>query len=55
MLTSDHDVASVLRGEILLLHHAIDALRDLAAAEAGTLQLHREFLDAGDNLGLPAT
>ncbi|MFI9101024.1 hypothetical protein ACIGXA_10910 [Streptomyces fildesensis] len=40
-------------GEILLLHHAIDALRDLAAA--GTLQLNREFLDAGDNLRLSAT
>jgi two-component system sensor histidine kinase BaeS len=55
VLTSDDDVTSVLLEETLLLQHIIDDLRDLAAAEAGTLQLHRELLDAGDILHHVAT
>ncbi|WP_328783602.1 HAMP domain-containing histidine kinase [Streptomyces canus] len=55
VLTPDDDVTSVLLEETLLLQHIIDDLRDLAAAEAGTLQLHRELLDAGDLLHHVAT
>ncbi|MFB0614525.1 sensor histidine kinase [Streptomyces sp. AGS-58] len=39
-----------LHEEALVLQRIIDDLQDLAAADAGTLRLHREPLDAGDLL-----
>ncbi|NEA56439.1 HAMP domain-containing histidine kinase [Streptomyces sp. SID13666] len=41
---ADHHLLALLLDEAMLLHHIIDDLRDLAAAEAGSLVLHREGL-----------
>ncbi|MFD5425456.1 sensor histidine kinase [Streptomyces sp. NPDC127084] len=41
---TDRQLLALLRDEALLLQHIIDDLRDIAAAEAGSLVLHREQL-----------
>ncbi|MFG2195861.1 sensor histidine kinase [Streptomyces sp. NPDC048639] len=41
---ADQQLLALLLDEALLLQHIIDDLRDLAAAEAGSLVLHRETL-----------
>jgi two-component system sensor histidine kinase BaeS len=38
----DRDLLHVLRDETLLLHHIIDDLRDLVAADSGTLRIYPE-------------
>ncbi|MFJ9759896.1 sensor histidine kinase [Streptomyces sp. NPDC101149] len=42
LLDVNPDLIAALHDEALLLQHIIDDLRDLATADAGTLQLHRE-------------
>ncbi|MEU7382018.1 HAMP domain-containing sensor histidine kinase [Streptomyces sp. NPDC042207] len=42
LLEPDPDLIASLHDEALLLQHVIDDLQDLAAADAGTLKLHRE-------------
>jgi two-component system sensor histidine kinase BaeS len=44
----DPDLIASLHDEALLLQHIIDDLRDLAAADAGTLKLHREPVRADE-------
>jgi two-component system, OmpR family, sensor histidine kinase BaeS len=41
---ADQELLALLLDEAVLLQHVIDDLRDLAAAEAGNLVLHREVL-----------
>lgn len=48
LLEPDPDLISSLHDEALLLQHIIDDLQDLAAADAGTLALHREPVRADD-------
>ncbi|MFF1909836.1 sensor histidine kinase [Kitasatospora sp. NPDC058218] len=52
---ADRALTGSLLEEALLLQHLIDDLRDLAAADAGELALHREPVDAEDLLGQVAT
>ncbi|MFF2614450.1 sensor histidine kinase [Kitasatospora sp. NPDC058046] len=55
VVTADGALTSSLLEEALLLQHLIDDLRDLAAADAGELALHREPVDAEDLLTQAAT
>ncbi|MFF2119379.1 sensor histidine kinase [Kitasatospora sp. NPDC058184] len=55
VVTADGALTSSLLEEALLLQHLIDDLRDLAAADAGELALHREPVDAEDLLTQTAT
>ncbi|RGD57208.1 HAMP domain-containing protein [Kitasatospora xanthocidica] len=55
VVTADGALTSSLLEEALLLQHLIDDLRDLAAADAGELALHREPVDAEDLLAQAAT
>ncbi|MBD0676995.1 sensor histidine kinase [Streptomyces sp. CBMA156] len=55
IVTADGALTSSLLEEALLLQHLIDDLRDLAAADAGELALHRRPVDAGDLLAQVAT
>ncbi len=48
LLEPDPDLIASLHDEALLLQHIIDDLQDLAAADAGTLTLHREPVPADD-------
>ncbi|MBA4867208.1 HAMP domain-containing histidine kinase [Streptomyces sp. PSKA54] len=48
LVDPDPDLIASLHDEALLLQHIIDDLRDLAAADAGTLKLHREQVRADD-------
>lgn len=48
LLEPDPDLIASLHDEALLLQHIIDDLQDLAAADAGTLTLHREPIAADD-------
>ncbi|MFD7284213.1 sensor histidine kinase, partial [Streptomyces sp. NPDC059862] len=48
LVEPDPDLIAALHDEALLLQHIIDDLRDLAAADAGTLKLHREPARADD-------
>lgn len=48
LLEPDPDLIASLHDEALLLQHIIDDLQDLAAADAGTLALHRECVRADD-------
>lgn len=48
LVEPDPDLIAALHDEALLLQHIIDDLRDLAAADAGTLKLHREPVCADD-------
>lgn len=43
----DPELIAGLHEEALLLQRVVDDLQDLAAADAGTLKLHRELLSAG--------
>ncbi|MGW0653113.1 sensor histidine kinase [Streptomyces umbrinus] len=42
VIEADQHLTASLLEEVLLLQHVIDDLQDLAAADAGTLRLHRE-------------
>ncbi|WP_067252740.1 sensor histidine kinase [Streptomyces sp. DSM 15324] len=55
MLSDEDDVTAALLEETLLLQHIIDDLQDLAASDAGTLQLHQEYLEASTILQHVAT
>ncbi|MFJ2720900.1 sensor histidine kinase [Streptomyces sp. NPDC087437] len=46
----DPELIAGLHEEALLLQRVVDDLQDLAAADAGTLKLHRELLSAGELL-----
>ncbi|AJE44317.1 sensor histidine kinase [Streptomyces nodosus] len=46
----DPALIASLHEEALLLQRVVDDLQDLAAADAGTLKLHRELLSAGELL-----
>lgn len=46
----DPELLAGLHEEALLLQRVVDDLQDLAAADAGTLKLHRELLSAGELL-----
>ncbi len=46
----DPELLAGLHEEALLLQRVVDDLQDLAAADAGTLRLHRELLSAGELL-----
>ena len=46
----DAGVVDLLVEESILLHHVVDDLRDLAAADAGSLRLHREHTYVRDLL-----
>ncbi|MFD5477026.1 sensor histidine kinase [Streptomyces hawaiiensis] len=48
LIEPDPDLIASLHDEALLLQHIIDDLQDLAAADAGTLALHREPVLADD-------
>ncbi|MFE7839376.1 sensor histidine kinase [Streptomyces sp. NPDC057474] len=48
LVEPDPDLIASLHDEALLLQHIIDDLQDLAAADAGTLALHREPVRADD-------
>ena len=47
---ADPELLALLLDEAVLLQHVIDDLRDLAAADAGNLVLHREPLHVGELL-----
>ncbi|MFJ3217900.1 sensor histidine kinase [Kitasatospora sp. NPDC086801] len=55
VVTADRALTGSLLEEALQLQHLIDDLRDLAAADAGELALHREPVDADDLLSQVAT
>ncbi|MFI6336889.1 sensor histidine kinase [Streptomyces sp. NPDC050535] len=48
LLDPDPDLIASLHDEALLLQHIVDDLRDLAAADAGTLRLHRRPMSADE-------
>jgi two-component system sensor histidine kinase BaeS len=48
LIDPDRELMASLHEEALLLQHIIDDLQDLAAADAGTLALHREPVRAED-------
>ncbi|MFD5227962.1 sensor histidine kinase [Streptomyces qaidamensis] len=48
LVEPDPDLIASLHDEAVLLQHIIDDLQDLAAADAGTLALHREPVRADD-------
>ncbi|KOV51196.1 kinase [Streptomyces sp. AS58] len=48
LVDPDPDLIASLHDEALLLQHIIDDLRDLAAGDAGTLELHREPVSADE-------
>ncbi|MFF2213791.1 sensor histidine kinase [Streptomyces antibioticus] len=50
LVDPDPELLGALHEEALLLQQIIDDLRDLAAADAGTLSLHREPVPAGELL-----
>ena len=50
LVDPDPELLSALHEEALVLQRVIDDLRDLAAADAGTLRLHREPVPADDLL-----
>ncbi|MFI7497946.1 sensor histidine kinase [Streptomyces sp. NPDC049687] len=50
LVEPDPELLGALHEEALLLQRVIDDLRDLAAADAGTLRLHREPVPADDLL-----
>jgi two-component system sensor histidine kinase BaeS len=47
---ANDDLIALLLDEAVVLQHVIDDLRDLAAADAGKLAVHRELLRVGDIL-----
>jgi two-component system, OmpR family, sensor histidine kinase BaeS len=55
LVVPDQALLSSLLDEALLLQHVIDDLRDLSAADAGELRLHRERVDVADLLAQVAT
>ncbi|WP_447038224.1 HAMP domain-containing sensor histidine kinase [Streptomyces sp. DSM 118878] len=48
VVETDPELVTSLLEEALLLQHIVDDLQDLAAADAGTLRLHREPVRAAD-------
>ncbi|MGW1540051.1 sensor histidine kinase [Streptomyces sp. NPDC002309] len=48
LVDAEPDIVASLHDEAMLLQHIIDDLQDLAAVDAGTLQLHREPVRADD-------
>ncbi len=50
VITVDAEVLEVLVEESILLHHVVDDLGDLAAADAGRLRVHRELIYVRDLL-----
>jgi two-component system sensor histidine kinase BaeS len=48
LATADPQLFNLLLEEAVLLQHVIDDLRDLAAADAGSLRIHREPTPVGD-------
>ncbi|MFD0551330.1 sensor histidine kinase [Streptomyces rectiviolaceus] len=48
VVATDPELVSSLLEEALLLQHIVNDLQDLAAADAGTLRLHREPVHASD-------
>ncbi|MFG2498636.1 ATP-binding protein [Streptomyces sp. NPDC048441] len=48
VVATDPELVSSLLEEALLLQHIVNDLQDLAAADAGTLRLHREPVHAAD-------
>ncbi len=46
----DAEVIDLLVEEAILLHHVVDDLRDIAAAESGSLRIHREHVYVRDLL-----
>ncbi|GAA0222060.1 HAMP domain-containing sensor histidine kinase [Cryptosporangium japonicum] len=50
VITVDAEVLEVLVEESILLHHVVDDLGDLAAADAGSLRVHREPIYVRDLL-----
>ncbi|MFL5993776.1 MAG: sensor histidine kinase [Streptomyces sp.] len=55
MLSDEDEVTAALLEETLLLQHIIDDLQVLAASDAGTLQLHQEYLEVSTILQHVAT
>ncbi|MBP2336829.1 two-component system sensor histidine kinase BaeS [Saccharothrix coeruleofusca] len=51
LATPDPELISMLLEEALLLQHLVTDLQDLARADAGTLRLHREAVDADEVIG----
>ncbi|GAB1640160.1 sensor histidine kinase [Krasilnikovia sp. MM14-A1259] len=50
LATLDPELLDLLTEEAVLLQHVVDDLRDLAAADAGSLRLHREVVFVDDLL-----
>ncbi|GIM92003.1 sensor histidine kinase [Paractinoplanes toevensis] len=50
MTPTDPRLLEVLLDETVVLHHIVDDLRDLAAADTGTLRIHPEFVYINDVL-----
>ena len=50
-LPFDHALSASLLEETVLLQHIVEDLQDLAAADAGRLRLHPEFVDAAELAG----
>ncbi|ARP74278.1 two-component sensor histidine kinase [Streptomyces pluripotens] len=55
MLSAEDEVTASLLEETLLLQHIVDDLQVLAASDAGTLELHLEYVKAGTILEHAAT
>ncbi|MEW2117857.1 ATP-binding protein [Streptomyces sp. NPDC005474] len=55
ILSDEDEVTAALLEETLLLQHIIDDLQVLAASDAGTLQLHQEYLEVSAVLHHVAT
>ncbi|MCA2219081.1 sensor histidine kinase [Jidongwangia harbinensis] len=51
LATVDEPLLTLLQNETAQLQHIVDDLRDLAAADAGTLRMHPEALFLGDAVG----
>jgi two-component system sensor histidine kinase BaeS len=51
LATVDEPLLTLLQGETAQLQHIVDDLRDLAAADAGTLRMHPEPIYLGDTVG----
>ncbi|MEU6220468.1 HAMP domain-containing sensor histidine kinase [Streptomyces sp. NPDC047022] len=55
VLSAEDEVTASLLEETLLLQHIVDDLQVLAASDAGTLELHLEYVEAGTILEHAAT
>ncbi|MFM9700240.1 histidine kinase dimerization/phospho-acceptor domain-containing protein [Streptomyces europaeiscabiei] len=55
LVEPDPELIASLHDEALLLQHIIDDLQDLAAADAGSLALHREPVRADDLVARPVS